>query len=450
MNSYMGWFWLPSDRVRDADLVEGVLKHSDEGTYLELDSDRLHAAFALVPAEEDAWRRRVVGKLAGGLFVSMEGCDHTGTTHYSMRRNPRMAFNVNGNVFLSNDKEIVLPDEISAHEAYVEIVGLPEWFASALSHPDPSIPYPTGIPLTRNDRVEAKCDDSDFEAGLDDDFKLHIQNTLYWGSDGLFDLNVRQATVARIRAAGLVSADLMLEKVYPLVGLLRFLSGENCVVRSACLFRMDQALPEKSGGGPIGVRLLTGKQGHQFDGWGDMLFQWRDIAGHENTLIRNWYRLYAEKRYALRLLDRVVSQGESAEGGIVLMVGAMEALTSHRDKNKIYENFLRGLGLKSWGIEVATIGKKISNLRNAAAHGRPLPTDEDVLSIYWFVVAAMRVYFLREMGFSKEQVFRIAKRHRGIREGLGLPEENLDANAYNEMLKPGWIMEGCAIRERRG
>ena len=444
----MGLFWLPSDSVRDADLVEGVLKHSDEGTYLELDSEWLHAAFVSVPAAKDAWRRRIVGKLAGGLFVSMEGCDHTRTTHYSMRRKTRMVFNVSGNVFLSNDEETVLPDEISVHEAYVEIVGLPEWFASALSHPYPSIPYTTGIPLTRNARVEAKCDDSDFEVGLDDDFKLHIQNTLYWGSDGLFDLNVRQATVARIRAAGLVSADLMLKKVHPLVGLLRFLSGENCVVRSAYLFRTDRNLPERFGGGPVGVRLLTSEEGHQFDGWGDMLFRWQDIAGHENTLIRNWYRLYEEKRYALSLLDRVVSQGESAEGGIVLMVGAMEALTSDKDK-KIYENFLRDLGLESWGIEVATYGEKISNLRNAPAHGRQLPTDEDVFSIYWFVVAAMRVYFLREMGFSEEQVFRIAKRHRGIREGLGLPQEDLDAE-YNEMLKPGWIMEGCAIRERRG
>ena len=435
------------ESVRDADLVEGVLKHSAEGTYLELDSERLHAAFSLVPATRDAWQRRVVGKLADGLFVSMKGCDHTGTTLYSMRRKTRMAFKVSGHVFLSNDEELVLPDEISAHEAYVEIVGLPEWFASALSHPYPSIPYTTGIPLTRNARVEAECDDSDFEMSLDDDFKLHIQNTLYWGDNGLFDLNVRQATVAKIRAAGLVTADLMLEKVRPLVGLVRFLSGENCVVRSAYLFRMDRALPEKYGGGPIGVRLLTSEQGHQFAGWGDMLFRWRDIASHENTIIRNWYRLYTEKRYALRLLDRVVSQGESAEGGIVLMVGAVQALTSHTGKER-YENFLRDLGLESWGIEAATIGKKLSSLRNAPAHGRQLPTDENIVSIYRFVVAAMRVYFLRKMGFSEEQVFRMAQRHRGIREGLGLPQENLDTDAHNEMLKPGWIMEGRAIRER--
>ena len=278
-----------------------------------------------------------------------------------------------------------------------------------------------------------------------------ISNSTYrtpcWGSDGLFDLNVRQATVAQIRAAGPVTADCMLEKVRPLVALVRFLSGENCVVRSACLFRMDRALPERYGGGPIGVRLLTSEPGHEFAGWGDMLFRWRDIAGHENTMIRNWYRLYAEKRYALCLLDRVVSQGESAEGGIVLMVGAMQALTSHTSEER-YENFLRDLGLESWGIKVTTIGKRISNLRNAPAHGRQLPTDENIVSIYRFVVAAMRVYFLRKMGFSEEQVFRIAQRHRGVREGLGLPKENLKTDAHNEMLKPGWIMEGRAIRER--
>lgn len=307
MSSWMGSFWLPSKSVRDADRVEGVLKHSTEGTCLELDSERLHTAFSLAPATREAWQRRIVGKLADGLFVSMNGCDHTGTTFHSMRRKTQMEFKVSGHVFASNDEDLVLPDEISAHQAYVEIVGLPEWFASALSYPDPSVPYATGIPLTRNAWVEAKCDDRGFEMSLDDDFKLHIHNTLYWGSNSLFDLNVRQATVAQIRTGGLVTADCMLEKVRSLVALVRFVSGENCVIRNACLFRMDRTLPKRYGGGPIGVRLLTSEQGHQFAGWGEMLFRWRDIAGHENAIIRNWYRLYADETYALRLLDRVVS-----------------------------------------------------------------------------------------------------------------------------------------------
>ncbi len=440
----MGLFWLPSEGVRDGDAVEGVLKHSAEGTFLELDSERLPVTFSLLPGRQDAWRRRVVGKLADGVFVSMEECVHTGTTHYSMRRMARVAFSVRGNVFLGNDEELASPNEISAHEVHVEIEGLPEWFASALSHPHVSFPYATGMPLTRNTRVDAECNYADFEVDLDDDFKLRVQNTLYWGSDGLFDLRVRQATVARIRAAGLVSADLMLEKVRPLLKLVRFLSGENCVVRSAYLVRTDRALPETYGGGPVGVGMLISEQGHQFAGWGDMLFRWQDIVGHEETLIRKWYRLYAERRYALGILDRVVSQGESAEGGMVLMVGAIQALTSNSNKKKRYENFLRKLGLESWGVDVATIGEKISNLRNRPAHGQPLPAEENIDLIYEFVVAAMRVFFLREMGFSKEQVFRIAKRHFGVRKGLGLPEENLDADAHNEMNEPRWIMEGPA------
>lgn len=451
MSILNGQFWVPvpSTSLRDADLVEGALKHSPEGSTLELESDRLFREFALLPHKMDAWKRRVVGKVADGVFVSMAGCKPTNTIHYTMRRNPKMAFNVTGDVFLSNDEQLVSPVEINANEAYVEIGGLPEWFASPLEHPDSSGPYSTGIPLTPNVRVDAECDDSKVEVSLDDDFKLSIQNTLYWGADGFFDLRVRQATVARIYRSGDVRTDLLLEKVRPLVDLIRFLSGEDCVLRCAYLYSMDRTLPETYGGGPIGMRLLTNKQGHQFTGWGEMLFRRQDIAGYEDTFIRNWYRLYAEKRYALRLLDRVVNQGESVEGGIVLMVGAIQALTSH-GSDKRYEEFLRDLGLESRGIDVTTIGEKISKLRSAPAHGRPLPTDENVASIYRFVVAAIRVYFLREMGFSDEQVFRIATRHREVREGLGLPEANLTADASNEMFLPGWIIEGRASKEKCG
>ena len=47
-------------------------------------------------------------------------------------------------------------------------------------------------------------------------------------------------------------------------------------------------------------------------------------------------------------------------------------------------------------------------------------------------------------GFSEEQVFRMEKRHFGVRQELGLPEKNLDTDAQNEMLRPGWIIEGPA------
>ena len=189
MNKLMGVFWIPSEKVRKAELVEGVLEHSSEGTILEIDSDWLHSAFALESTIKCAWRRRVVGKLGDGVFVSMEECEHINTTHYSMQSKTRMKFKVSGNVFLSNDENIVSPDDVSAHEIYVEIVGLPEWFASALSHPFPSTPFATGIPRTRNTQIETACNDGDFEIRLDADFHLHIQNTLYWKSDGLFDLN---------------------------------------------------------------------------------------------------------------------------------------------------------------------------------------------------------------------------------------------------------------------
>lgn len=422
MTTWRGLFCLPSDVVRDEDWIEGTLEHSEGGTRLELDSERLGFDFSRAPATKDAWRRRVVGKLSAGMFVSMEGCDHTRTTYYTMRQKARLAFRVNGNVFLSRDEELVSPDEICANEIHVEIDGLSEWFASGLSCPHTSIPYATGIPLSRSIQVEARCDDGNLEVDLEDGFELRVQNTLYWHSEGLFGLSVRQAAVTRIRAPGPVKANVLLGKVRPFVDLLRFLSGENCLVRNAYLFRTDRSLPEGYGEGPVGVQLLSGEKGHEFAGWGDMLFRRRDIVGHEDSLIPSWYRLHAARRYALRVLDRVVSQGESAEAGIVLMVGAIHVLTSHAG-DKRYENFLRDLGLEAWGVDVAAVGEKISKLRNAPAHGRQLPTDQNIVFVYRFVVAALRVYFLKKMGLSEKEIRRIVRHNRGVRDGLGLPQD---------------------------
>jgi len=84
--------------------VDGVLKYSAEGTYLELSNGRLPRGFALIPSSRDKWRRRVVGKMADGVFVSMEGCTHTGTTHYAMRAEARITFLVRLNEYLSSDE----------------------------------------------------------------------------------------------------------------------------------------------------------------------------------------------------------------------------------------------------------------------------------------------------------------------------------------------------------
>lgn len=90
----MGVSWIPSENVRNEELVGGVLKHSIEGTFLEVNSHWLHSAFALESTIKGEWRRRVVGKLGDGVSLSMEECYHTGT---SMRRESRMKFEVSGN-----------------------------------------------------------------------------------------------------------------------------------------------------------------------------------------------------------------------------------------------------------------------------------------------------------------------------------------------------------------
>lgn len=108
MSILNGQFWVPvpSSSLRDADLVEGALKHSPEGTTLELKSDRLFREFASLPHKMDAWQRRVVGMVADGFFVSMAGCKLTNTIHYTMRRNPKMAFNVTGDVFFEQRRTV--------------------------------------------------------------------------------------------------------------------------------------------------------------------------------------------------------------------------------------------------------------------------------------------------------------------------------------------------------
>lgn len=446
LNSWMGRFWLPSENVRESDVFEGTLKHSYEETILEIDSDRLESIFAIRPSEKEAWRRRIVGQLADCLFVSIEGCYFARNTYYFLRNKARMTLNVTGNVFLTNDEDILSPERVKVVEAHAEIAGLPEWFASALSSPYPSLPYATGIPLKQKTSIKTECDERCLAISLDEKIRLQVRNTLYWSSNGLFDLNVRQATVLRLKMSNAVSIGSILELTQPFVGLLRFLSGKECTIQNTYLYRTDKALPREFGEGPVGLGMLIRGQGFQFKGWGEMLFRWQDIRGYEDILIQNWYRLYNKNKYALRLLERVVGQGETAEGGIVLMVGAIQALTHHTTEKR-YENFLRDLGLESWGIDVADKGQQIACLRNMAAHGRQLPSDPDVISIYWFVVAAVRIYFLQKTGFSNEQVFRIAKRHREIREGLGLSQDDDDDTSYNEMSKPGWIMEGNAVNE---
>ena len=198
--------------------------------------------------------------------------------------------------------------------------------------------------------------------------------------------------------------------------------------------------------------LLNRTPRHRLKGWGDMIVKQRDIEGHESRILAGWFRVRAENRYATGLLDHIMTRGARADAGIVLMVGAIQRLVVREDghvpdedcnrdrKFQPYEKFLRDVGLESWGIDVTAMGKRLSDLRGRPAHGDPLPAEPDVVSTFRFVAAALRIYFLREIGFSETQCHRIAMRNGGLREALQLPDP--EEPDWNEMNEGGWIMDG--------
>lgn len=178
-----------------------------------------------------------------------------------------------------------------------------------------------------------------------------------------------------------------------------------------------------------------------------MLVHQRDIAGHETKILERWFRLHAEKRYAVGLLDWIMTSGTRPDAAIVLTVGAIQKLVTRnnrRGQKHQYERFLRDSGLDAWGVDVTAMSERLAELRNMPAHGDPLPAERGALETFWFVVAAMRVYFLRRIGFTEEQCHRIAIRHRGLREALKLPTPEAD---WNKMNSRGWIMNGVGTGE---
>lgn len=104
-----------------------------------------------------------------------------------------------------------------------------------------------------------------------------------------------------------------------------------------------------------------------------------------------------------------------------------------------HERFLRDLGLNAWGVDVTAMGKRLADPRSMPAHGDPLPAGRDLLEAFWLVVAPMRIYFPRRIGFTEEQYHRIAIRHRSLREALELPRPEA---AWSMMNSPGLTLDG--------
>ncbi len=443
-----GTFWLPSDHVREGDRFLGTIETTSDEVTLTLQGDALFSQVALIPELRRKWEERVVGMIATGTYVSISDCRRIGTHHYAVGGPPQVTFRVLGPVLVSSDPHLVDPDPPLAHELQFEIEGLAEWFARPLGHPTPEHPWAMGRPLDPTPTVEATCDQRQFAAPIGEGVSLFVQNRLYWGDRGFFDLQVRQATVATVSSTDLVEPAALLKLADCFTDFVRFMSGEGCHSHGMVFYRHDRKLADKSySDRRVGMGMMNPKPEHRLQGWGDMLVQQRDIAGHEPRILEQWFRVHAEKRYAVGLLDWTMTSGSRPDAAIVLTAGAIQKLvarTNRRGPKNQYEWFLRDLGLHTWGVDVSAMGKRLAELRNTPAHGEPLPAGREVLETFWFVVGAMRVYFLRQIGFTEAQCQRIAIRHRGLREALKLPSPEAD---WNTMNSPSWIMNGVGTGE---
>jgi len=443
-----GTFWLPSDNAREVDRVLGVIEATSKKTTLTLQGATVFNQVELTPELRRKWEKRVVGTIATDTYVSISDCRRIGVQLFTVGGPPQVTFDVRGPALVSSDPHLVDPELPLAHELQFEVEGLAEWFARPLGHPPPQHPWGTGRPLDPPPTVEAICDQRACTARIGKGVSLSVQNRLYWGDKGFFDLQVRQATVATISSADLVEPTALIDLAKCFTDFIRFMSGEDCHPRGMVFYRHDRKLVGESWlDRRVGMGLMNPNPEHRLQGWGDMLVQQRDIAGHEPKILEQWFRAHAERRYAVGLLDWIMTSGSRPDAAIVLTVGAIQKLVAPKkclvSRNQ-YERFLRDLGLDAWGVDVIAMGKRLAEVRNRPAHGDPLPAGGDVLETFWFVVAALRIHFLQQIGFTEEQCHRIAIRHRGLREALKLPGPEAD---WKTMNSPGWIMNGVGTGE---
>ena len=433
--------------------MNGKLIITTESVTLVLKGELLFRQIEMFPDIRERWETRLVGAVGTETYVSISGCHRTEMALFTFGSEPHLTFKVTGLALISNDVDLVAPEPVLAHELRFEVDGLAEWFARPLGHPRRSHPWRMGVPGESPDQVTADCDQRECTATIADGFSLAVKNRLYWADDGLFGLKIRQATVATIASSTLLDPMELFERARDFVDFIRFVSGEKCRLHGAVFYRHDRELPSRRlSDRRVGMGVLNRTPRHRLRGWGDMLVRQRDVEGHEARIFGGWFRVRSKHPYATGLLDHIMTRGARADAGIVLMVGAIQKLVvpqeghvrgghgSREQKLQPYEKFLRDIGLEAWGIDVAAMGRRLSDLRGKPAHGDPLPAEPDVVATFHFVAAALRIYFLRKMGFSEEQCHRITMRNRGLREALQLPDpEEADWSKMNE---GGWIMDG--------
>ena len=439
----------------EAERVPGTLTRSSEGVELKLESNRLNAIMFTLPDEAERYKKCIVGALGPSSYVRLERLHRQGWGVHTMRSEATHRFRLLGDMIESPDERILFDDHVTLTELHVEMDRLSEWFTTMLQTPD-QFEGELIFSYQVNPPSEARfCSNDDPAVDLDVGAGLHLSigNRLYTQPQSRFECLVQHATVATFVAkSGTAPLSTFLERVGRLRALIEFLAGEECAIRY-CLGRNLNKNLETEGKEkaeyPAPYAIRTGyvkkEEDHRLE---EMILYWRDLAGTCEQVVANWFKMYPEIRAATRMVARSTpgrEDSESAEAGIILMAGAVQALMrgSCVKEPRMYQSFLEDMGMAEWGIDTAAWGKRIAQTRNQPAHGSEWDQPSEVGAVYRLLIAALQLGILKRVGLSSDQLRRLAVRHQGIRRALGF--EMLPTSQYSESYKPGWIISGGAV-----
>ena len=379
-----GTFWplgTAANQV-EAERMFGTLEIGPEGSELELESSRL-PPLLLADADLAApYSRCIVGALGPSSYVRLEELQHVSWGSHSVKPETLHRFRVLGDLIRSPHESLLSDEHLELSELHVEMDRLSDWFTTRLETPDP------------------------FDGDL-----------LFW-------LQIAPPPEATFH--------------------------EDCRIKYRLGRNLDKtpslSRPDTSDPAPYSVHTKYEKKNHP-DRQEELAIHWRDLNGfREEEVFRQWFLQYPELGAATRMLARSTpgrDTSESAEAGILLMAGAIQALMrgTRAKEEPRYEKFLEKIGMKNWGLDIRSWGKRIAKVRNVGpAHGWEWTDYAEVGAVYRFLLAALRLGILRELGLTPDQLHRIALRHRQMRRGLEL--ESLTKDEYERSGTPGWIVKG--------
>ena len=445
---------------------EGVLFFEDDVPFIEL-HDR-HRRFGMFAFKRERHLPKVVGRLSKEHYVLATDLYERSVSHPSFGAYNTAKLRVYGDVIHSSDKSVVEQEEALADTLHVRIDRLEEWTLPAISasapgrYSDVHFWFALGMSVLQHSPMEVTVSRHlcpDVTAKIGDGLTVRFESRLAYGEGekSLHSRNVFQEAVLLIEAEEPRPITELRDAAETLRTLLRFVYGERCQIRSIKGTRKDRNRNMESiFDEPIPhVHLLHRHyEKASLSGPGTPLFRLQDVVDLE--VIEKWFGLDEYHREVMdsmadgatvvfceaiaasllgkyadeftdgtpavrRLIDDIESllaqfdretpsRFETLVGDIGNLVGTYKRPVQRPTK---YQLLMEDLGLHEWGIETATWGQRIRELRNKPLHGtRSRISSDELVDTCRAVMDLMRMLTLRDLGFDDAEVREIAKKQR--------------------------------------